>query len=167
MVSVDVRNGAGRRARAEVVREVARRLGRAMEAAGVGRAEVALSFTDDVEIRALNAAYAGEDHATDVLSFSQAEGAPMPGGADVLGDIVISVEYAARQAKEGGRALVDELAHLAVHGLAHLLGFDHATPEEERVMFGYEARLRAVAEKRGAIARVRRPRTSAQRRRRA
>lgn len=156
-VSVDIRNGAGRRARGPIVREVVRRLGRAMAAAGVADAELALSFTDDVEIRALNAAYAGEDHATDVLSFSQREGETMPGGEDVLGDVIISVEYAARQAKAGGRALVDELAHLAVHGLAHLLGYDHATPAEEKVMFGYEARLRAVAEGRGPVARVRRP----------
>lgn len=156
-LSVDIRNGAGRRARAPIVREVVRRLGRAMEAAGVADAELALSFTDDVEIRALNAAYTGEDHATDVLSFSQREGEAMPGGDNVLGDVIISVEYAAQQAKTAGRALVDELAHLAVHGLAHLLGYDHGTPAEEAVMFGYEARLRAVAEGRGAIGRVRRP----------
>ena len=76
----------------------------------------------------------------------------------MLGDIVISVETAARQALAGGRSLTDELAHLAVHGLAHLIGFDHASPKEERVMFGYEAKLRAIAVRRGPIVRVRRPR---------
>jgi len=145
-----------RRARVsgEVLREVARRVARAIRAAGADGG-VALSLTDDAELRALNREYAGEDHATDVLSFSQREGAGVRGGP--LGDVVISVETARRQAREGGRALVDELAHLAVHGLAHLLGYDHATPAEERVMFGYEAKLRAQAERRGPVARVRRP----------
>ncbi len=122
-----------------------------MRAAGVADCEVALSLVDDREMLKLNRQWAGEDHATDVLSFSQREGG---GGTDthLLGDIVISIETAARQA--GRRALLDELAHLAVHGLAHLLGFDHATKAEERVMFTYEEKLRAQAERRGAVARV-------------
>jgi probable rRNA maturation factor len=122
-----------------------------MQAAGA-RGEVALSLSDDAELRKLNLEYAGEDHATDVLSFSQTEGAGPR--SPMLGDIIISVPYARRQAKG---ALVDELVHLAVHGLAHLLGFDHRTPAEERVMFGYEARLREAARARGQVKRVRNP----------
>ena len=139
------------------MRELRRRLARAMQAAGV-RDAVSLSLTGDREVRALNRDYAGEDHATDVLSFSQREG----DGADFgpLGDIVISVATARRQARAGKRALVDELAHLAVHGLAHLCGYDHATKAEERVMFGWEAKLRAQAEGRGSVRRVPRPKLS-------
>ena len=113
-----------------------------MQAAGA-RGEVSLSLTDDAELRRLNQEFAGEDHATDVLSFEQ--------DPPLLGDIVISVPYARRQAKG---PLADELVHLAVHGLAHLLGYDHATPAEERVMFGYEAKLRAAARAPGSVRRV-------------
>jgi probable rRNA maturation factor len=115
---------------------------RAMLAAGTDL-EVALSLTDDRELHALNLQYANEDHPTDVLSFNQ--------DPPLLGDIVISVPYARRQAKG---ALVDELIHLAVHGLAHLLGYDHRTKREEAVMFGYEAKLREAARKRGPVRRV-------------
>src|SRR5262249_35825669 len=131
-------------------RSLRRLFDRALLAAGA-KGEVALSLTDDAEIRRLNRQFANEDHATDVLSFSQQEGAGL--ATDLLGDIVISVPYARRQAKG---PLADELFHLAVHGLAHLLGFDHRSPSEERVMFGYEARLRAAARAPGAVRRVRR-----------
>jgi probable rRNA maturation factor len=152
-LSIDVRGKA--RVRPAVVRELGRQVRRAMRAAGLD-GEVALSLTDDRELRALNRAYAGEDHATDVLSFSQREGEVGVASAAV-GDVVISVETAARQALAGGRTLTAELIHLAVHGLAHLQGYDHATKAEERVMFGYEARLREVAAGKGVVSRVRSP----------
>ena len=138
MVTLEVRGRA--RVTPSEKRELVRVFERAMQAARVGKRVVALSLTDDAELRRLNREYAQEDHATDVLSFSQDEGAGPK--SPLLGDIVISVPYARRQAK--GR-LVDELIHLAVHGLAHLLGYDHATKAEERVMFAYEAKLRASA----------------------
>lgn len=130
-----------------------------MIAAGVGGAEIALSFTDDREILALNRNYAGEDHATDVLSFSQIEGESPPGtaSAKLLGDVVISIETARRQAQAGGRTLGQELFHLAVHGLVHLLGYDHATPRQEKQMFGYEAELRACATSVGPVRSCPRP----------
>jgi probable rRNA maturation factor len=116
-----------------------------MQAAGTDL-EVALSLTDDRELHRLNLQYANEDHATDVLSFNQ--------DPPLLGDIVISVPYARRQAKG---TLVDELIHLAVHGLAHLLGYDHRSKKQESVMFGYEACLRQAARARGPVRRVHRP----------
>ena len=156
-LSLDIRGLAKRRVKAEIARELKRQVLRAQRAAGLEARDVALSLTDDAEIFALNRDYAQEDHATDVLSFSQDEGETGV-HSRALGDIVISVETAARQAKAGRRRLVDELIHLAVHGLAHLQGFDHATPDEERVMFGYEALLRAQASQRGVVKRVPRPR---------
>jgi probable rRNA maturation factor len=114
-----------------------------MDAANIGDAELALSLTNDIELRRLNREYADEDHATDVLSFSQREGGGDPRGP--LGDVIISVPTARRQARAAERPLLDELFHLAVHGLCHLLGYDHATKKQERVMFGYEAKLRAKA----------------------
>jgi rRNA maturation RNase YbeY len=108
-----------------------------MRAAGVAELALTISLTDDKELRALNGKYAGEDHATDVLSFEQQ--------APLLGDVVISVATAKRQAQAAGHSLLAELFHLAVHGMVHLMGYDHATEAEERVMFAYEAKLRARA----------------------
>ncbi|OEL16029.1 hypothetical protein BAE44_0022954 [Dichanthelium oligosanthes] len=91
--------------------------------------EVSLLLCDDNFIRKLNKEWRDEDHATDVLSMSQ----HIP-GLDIpilqLGDIVISVETAQRQAEERGHTLLDEIRILTVHGLLHLLGFDHELNEE-------------------------------------
>lgn len=134
-VTIDIRHRA--RVTPSTVRTLRARVGRAMRAAGVAEREMTLSLTDDRELRALNKKYANEDHATDVLSFEQE--------APLLGDVIISVETAARQAKAAKHSLLAELFHLAVHGMVHLMGYDHATKAEERVMFGYEAKLRARA----------------------
>lgn len=151
--------GRGARTAPGTRRVLARRLQRALRAAGLAGVELSLTLAGDRELRALNLRYAGEDHATDVLSFAQREGARLRHrGREPLGDVVISVEYAARQARAGGRTLPGELLHLAVHGLAHLLGHDHRDAAEERVMFGYEARLRAAALAPGPAVRVRPPR---------
>jgi probable rRNA maturation factor len=140
--------GAGRRLPAAARKRLAARLERALGAAGEGGAEVSLLLCGDAQIRALNRGYADEDHATDVLSFSQREGWGAP-DAGLLGDIVVSVETAARQARERpGRpaaALEAEILHLGVHGLCHLLGLDHDTPAHERAMWAREAELRAAA----------------------
>jgi probable rRNA maturation factor len=142
MISLLVRNGAGTRVSSAMRSRLRRALLRVFRAAGRPDAAVCLSLTDDKELHALNLQYAREDHPTDVLSFSQAGPSADP---NLLGDIVISVETAARQAKERGHDLYDELFHLAVHGFCHLLGYDHATRKEERVMFAYEAELRSAA----------------------
>jgi probable rRNA maturation factor len=143
---------------------------RALAAAGEGAAEVSILLCDDAEIRTLNRSFADEDHATDVLSFAQREGWGAPDGG-LLGDIVVSVETAARQAgARPGRpvaALEAELLHLCVHGLCHLLGLDHDTPAHEQAMWAREAALReaAVAAEtaRTATARSFRPRRRARR----
>jgi probable rRNA maturation factor len=118
----------------------------AAKAAGKPRYEVSLRLVDDAEIHALNRDYRGKDKPTDVLAFAQQEG---PAAApDVLGDIVISVPTARRQAKRGLHA---ELLHLTAHGLCHLLGYDHRTDAEERAMNARAAGLMAEARRRGAI----------------
>jgi rRNA maturation RNase YbeY len=152
------RRAAGARLTPATLRTLGRLVGRAMRAAGVAERALALSLSDDDELLALNRQYAGEDHATDVLSFEQS--------APLLGDVIISVETAARQAAAAGHSLAAELVHLAVHGMVHLMGYDHATAEEERVMFGFEARLRAAARAPGPVARVRAPARATGRRRR-
>ena len=148
-LSLEKRGRARRKLSDATLRAVRRLVSRAMRAAGVGERAMALSFSDDDELLALNRQFADEDHATDVLSFPQA--------APLLGDVIISVETAARQAAAASHSLTAELVHLSVHGLVHLMGFDHATKAEETVMFGFEARLRAAARQPGPIARVKAP----------
>lgn len=135
-------------------RQLVRQVRRAMKAAQVDHAEVCLTLSDNQELHALNRMYAEEDHPTDVLSFAQCD-ASTPSGATllalVLGDIIISVEIAEQQALSQGHSLLEELLHLSVHGLCHLLGMDHRDAQEERWMFGYEALLRQQARASGRI----------------
>jgi probable rRNA maturation factor len=108
--------------------------------AGEGRpegAEAGLVFVDDEYIRQLNLEYRGIDAPTDVLSFAMEEGEPlagMPGEEAVLGDVVISLPAAQRQAEEYGHSFAREVAYLTVHGVLHLLGYDHATEAGRREM---------------------------------
>ncbi|MCB0321120.1 MAG: rRNA maturation RNase YbeY [Bdellovibrionales bacterium] len=100
--------------------------------------ELSVLFTDDNEIQILNAQYRNKNAPTDVLSFSAQEGDPGPIPLQqCLGDLVISVDTARRQAKEYGVTLNEELARLLIHGTLHLLGFDHENvePAEAEAMF--------------------------------
>ena len=159
-MELTLRGGSGRKVSPTLQRRLLRAARRALEAMRVERCEVGITLVRDAEMRALNRRWAGEDHATDVLSFSQREGlapAGPAGGAVPLGDVVISVDTAARQALAADHSLLDELVHLTVHGLAHLCGLDHRTPAEERRMFGWEARVRRAVIAAGPVRRVRRP----------
>jgi probable rRNA maturation factor len=100
--------------------------------------EVSLRLTDDAEIQALNAQFRQKDQPTDVLSFAALE-VDIPALAEqisseplYLGDIIISVDTADRQARENGHSLIREIAWLASHGLLHLLGWDH--PDEPSLL---------------------------------
>ena len=116
-----------------------------LAAESVPAAELGVLITDDEAVRRLNAEYAGEDETTDVLAFSLREGEVFvsPDGVMRLGEVIISYPTASRQAAEAGRRVDEEMAHLLVHGILHLLGYDHVEPEEERVMRGREAELLA------------------------
>ena len=98
------------------------------------KAEVSILLTDEKEIRNLNRDYRGIDRATDVLSFSLLEGEGARFAGDALGDLVVSIPTAARQAREAKRPLRDELTMLLAHGLLHLLGWDHHTRSDDRRM---------------------------------
>jgi probable rRNA maturation factor len=110
-----------------------------------------VTLTGDEHLREYNSRYRGLDEPTDVLAFAAREQptdrrfqAP-PGTEDWLGDIVISVPRARRQAKEAGHPVNDEVRLLAVHGFLHLLGYDHAEPEEESTMTALTKRILAGA----------------------
>lgn len=115
---------------------------------GEGELEVAVRLASDAEIRELNRDFRGTDKATDVLAFAQREGEGGDVHPEILGDIVISVETAARQQKRG---LFFELVFLYAHGLCHLLGYDHQTDEEEAEMDARAASLLAEAARRGPV----------------
>jgi len=111
----------------------------ALEHEGETNAELTLVITDDETVADLNRRYRGVDGPTDVLSFPAQEPTPgfvsAPEAAAYLGDIIIALPFTRRQAAELGRPLADELRLLAVHGVLHLLGYDHAEPEEEAAMW--------------------------------
>ncbi|MEX0592381.1 MAG: rRNA maturation RNase YbeY [Nitriliruptoraceae bacterium] len=107
--------------------------------------EVSVLLVDEATMAELNEAHLGQPGPTDVLAFPIDEpGEAVAGGPAVLGDVVLCPAYVEVQAAEHGKSLADELAMLTVHGLLHLLGMDHAEPEEEREMFGLTEKLLAT-----------------------
>jgi probable rRNA maturation factor len=128
-----------------VVEELRRIAASVLAVESVPAAEIGVLVTDDEDVRRLNREYAGEDEATDVLAFSLREGEEFvsPDGVVRLGEVIISYPTASRQAAAAGRLVDEEMARLLLHGILHLLGYDHAEPEEERLMRGREAELLA------------------------
>ncbi len=163
MLSMQVRSAVRSTVAPPLRKELLRKLRRAMKAAAVPDALVSLTLSDNEELHELNRTYADEDHPTDVLSFAQQDAEPdflppsaaqdplLPKLPEMLGDIIISVEIAQKQALGQGHDLLTELVHLSVHGLCHLLGMDHRDQDEERWMFGYEAQLRKEAHGKGRV----------------
>ncbi len=104
--------------------------------------EVALLLVDEDTIAGLNQQHLGHDGPTDVLAFPIDEpGESPPAGPAILGDVVLCPAVAHRQAAERGVSAHSELQLLTVHGILHLLGMDHAEPEEERAMFALTQEL--------------------------
>jgi probable rRNA maturation factor len=103
-----------------------------------GGREISLLFTDDAEIKRLNASYRNKNTATNVLSFPQDSG-------PLLGDIVLGFETVAKEAALAKKPLDAHIAHLIVHGFFHLIGYDHQVPEEAEIMEDLErAALRTI-----------------------
>lgn len=110
----------------------------AMESLGIHRdSELSISLVDEDEMSALHVRWMNEPGATDVLSFPMDEMKPQSAaqGPGMVGDIVLCPDFALRQAKEAGHSLQEELELLTVHGVLHLLGYDHREHEEKKVMF--------------------------------
>ena len=105
--------------------------------------ELSILFTDDAQIRALNAEWRGKDKATNVLSFPAfpvAPGDPLP---PMLGDIVLAAETVRAESALESKSFEHHLTHLVVHGLLHLLGYDHETDDEAEEMEALERRILA------------------------
>ncbi len=112
---------------------------------GENRSELTVTLTNDEEIRCLNRDYRRKDRPTDVLAFAMREGARVPGDEAVLGDVVISLETAARQAPARRASTAGEVRTLLIHGVLHLLGYDHErSAAEARRMRAKERELQAV-----------------------
>ena len=135
---------------AEYVQNVTAAAEKVGELYGVDNGEVSITLTNNDYIHELNREYRGIDRPTDVLSFAlnESEEPEVTGGSDinVLGDLVISVERAEEQAKDFGHSVKREMAFLTVHGMLHLLGYDHM---EEADRLEMEKEQRFVMEKLG------------------
>ena len=123
-----------RRVRPDRVRRVLRAAARDLGISG----ELAVVLAGDRTLRSLNARYRGKDKPTDVLSF------PGPGGEAGLGDVVISLDTAERNARALGRTLPQEVDVLALHGFLHVLGYDHEDADERATMWARQERYSGV-----------------------
>ena len=114
-----------------------------LRAAEPGAARVTVRIVDEAEGRALNRDYRGKDYATNVLTFAYDEGEdmPLPEGLPLMGDLVLCRQVVEREAAEQGKSVDAHYAHLSVHGMLHLQGFDHEIEAEAEEM---EARERAI-----------------------
>jgi probable rRNA maturation factor len=113
---------------------------RVLEIVEQDQAELCMALVGNAEIRKLNAQFRKKDYPTDVLSFPA--GDELPTGGQLLGDVVISVEKAKEQAKESRRTLNEEMVMLLIHGIVHLLGYDHErSPKDARIMDRLEKKI--------------------------
>ncbi|MEW5801826.1 MAG: rRNA maturation RNase YbeY [bacterium] len=119
-------------------RKVTRKI---LSALGFQTQEVSITFVTDKIIKELNLHYRGMDSATDVLAFAMQEGEFKEISPDLLGDVVISVETAQRQAAESEHSLEKEVGILLIHGLLHLSGYDHMTDKDAKRMQAKEQEL--------------------------
>ncbi|MBH9974577.1 MULTISPECIES: rRNA maturation RNase YbeY [Bartonella] len=103
--------------------------------------ELSLVFTDDKDIRAINGQWRHIDKPTNVLSFPAFPVKPGQQPGPILGDIVLAFETVEREAREENKSFDDHLGHLIVHGLLHLMGYDHQTDEEAEQMEGLEIKI--------------------------
>lgn len=145
-MSIEIANESGVEVDTDAILAVARH---ALEEMGVNPlAELSVLLVDVGYMTELNHRWMGAEGPTDVLAFPMDEGSVDHGPGEInaaepalLGDIVLCPEVAARQSTAAGHSAADELHLLTVHGVLHLLGYDHAEPEEEKEMFGLQARL--------------------------
>jgi probable rRNA maturation factor len=118
---------------------------RMLDVLGLADAELSILLVDDAAIRVLNRQHRGKDRPTDVLAFPVDE-RPVKDAPRILGDVVISLETALRQARSRKRPLLPEVRFLLAHGLLHLIGYDHATRIQKRRMDAKTRRLVRAAD---------------------
>jgi probable rRNA maturation factor len=139
-----IRRGAGKKYPARAAKDTALEVLRLLKRENV---ELSLALVGNPEIRKLNAKYRRKNYATDVLSFPAED--HLAGPTRLLGDVVISVDKTRAQAKERGRSLKEEMTTLLIHGIVHLLGYDHErSARDARIMERLERKIyRALCER--------------------
>ncbi|MGN6732477.1 MAG: rRNA maturation RNase YbeY [Candidatus Binatia bacterium] len=142
-----VQRGAGKKLPSRKIKKIALTI---LELVGEKNAELSLALIGSVEMKKLNAKYRKKDYPTDVLSFPV--GGILPKETRLLGDVVVSVEKAAEQAKARGYSPEQELVTLLIHGIVHLMGYDHErSAREARAMRRVEKRIYRQLCERGVI----------------
>jgi probable rRNA maturation factor len=131
------RRGAGKKLRTGALKKIAQSV---LALVGQAEAELSLVLIGNTEMQKLNAKYRSKAYPTDVLSFPMDQG--LPPANQLLGDVIISVEKARQQAKERGRSRDEELVTLLIHGIVHLLGYDHErSAQDARAMKRLENKI--------------------------
>ena len=135
-----LKNAKGSAGRKLPIRKLEKTARRILELLNQHQAELSIALVKNREIQQLNARYRHKNEPTDVLSFPS--GGVLPEGMRLLGDVVISVEQAEKQAGERGNTLMEEMESLLIHGILHLLGYDHERSQKDaRVMRGMEKKI--------------------------
>ena len=143
-----VRRGPGKKVPSRKLMTIARAI---LDLTGQEKAELSLALIGNTEMRRLNARYRSKDYSTDVLSFPAEKNLPVE--TPLIGDVIISVEKAAEQAKARRRTLDEEMVTLLIHGIVHLLGYDHErSAKDARVMGRLEKKIHRQLCERGLIA---------------
>jgi probable rRNA maturation factor len=142
-------------------KEIARRVGEMLRLLQLEKAELSIVLTDDDQIHELNRTYRGKDRPTDVLAFAMREGDFARLAGELLGDVIVSVPTARRQAASRGKSVLDEVTMLLAHGLLHLLGWDHETAAKDKKMRAETERLCAAAAPRSSARTASAPRRAA------
>lgn len=122
-------------------RRLRRQAQRVLRALGLGASELSVTLVDDSAMAELNESYRGKQGPTDVLSFSLVEGPFQELRGGMLGDVIVSLDTAVRQARRFRRSLDDEVLRLLIHGTLHLVGHDHEEDEEALAMRAEERRV--------------------------
>lgn len=134
----NAKRSAGRKLPVRELKKTGRRI---LELLNQNQAELSIALVKNREIQRLNARYRHKNEPTDVLSFPS--GGVLPEGLRLLGDVVISVEQAEKQARERGKTLMEEMESLLIHGILHLLGYDHERSQRDaKIMRGMERKIR-------------------------
>jgi len=141
------RRGAGKKFPARQLKKIASAI---LDCVGQGDAELSLALIGDSEMQRLNSKYRNKDYPTDVLSFPVEGG--LPHTVRLLGDVIISADKAAAQAKEGRRSLDEEMVTLLIHGVVHLMGYDHErSAKDAKIMTRLEKKILRQLCERGLI----------------
>ena len=142
-----VRRGAGKKFPSRKLMTIARAI---LDLTGQEKTELSLALIGNTEMRRLNARYRSKDYPTDVLSFPAERNLPVE--TPLIGDVIISVEKAAEQANARRRRLDEEMVTLLIHGIVHLLGYDHErSAKDARVMGRLEKKIHRQLCERGLI----------------